>query len=133
MDTLAQLSYEDKVTRQIELADAGLRKAAADLSTVAAKEAAAQALIPQVIDTLINSGRIRPERREKLASVLVDHRETLRLLEMIAKQQTPGETRLGQGVPTDGHKQASSQASAGEVVTEATRRLFQGLRLPVPQ
>lgn len=129
MDTLQQLSYEDKVTRQIELADAGFRKAAQDLARVEARDAAAQALIPQVVDTLINTGIVNPERREKIANVLVDHRETLRLLDLVAKRQSAS-PRLGHAVAEGPAKQAASAVGRTD---EATRRLFQGLRLPVPE
>lgn len=75
-----------------------------------AQEAKIKELIPQAVDALVESQRLKDHEREKAASALQDHVRTLEILVRTAKNRSPEElSHLGHA---DTDKQADSQSNA---------------------
>jgi hypothetical protein len=132
--TLAQ-----KVIEHITVSHAAMEKAAAAEKQARQQQAAIADLIPKVVDAMVQHDRIQPTEREKLASLLQDPVETLRLMAKVAAHRTQAElARLGAGVADDRQKQASDSTTSAFVGGHASRvkqssiDLFRGLGLPTP-
>ena len=143
------LTLAEKVVQQIQVSDIALQKAAAAEKAASAKQAEVAALIPQVVDTMVQHERITPAQREKLAEMLRDPAKTLELMIKVAGHRNADElSRLGSGVTGDGQTKTASAQGRGydpassltnpNVGVRTTRvkqssvNLFQGLGLATP-
>jgi hypothetical protein len=95
-----QLTLPEKIVEHIGYSSAALEKAAAAIAQTDRVKAACQALIPGVVDALVENERILPEQREKAAATLADPVKALELLAHVAQHRNAGEQRLGE--PADG-------------------------------
>lgn len=102
------LTMAEKVLEHLQVSEQGLKKAAEAEAAHRAKQAQVEALIPQVLDTMISHGRIRPDQREKLAQALRDPARSLELMISVAGHRNAEElSRLGTGI------QQTKTAAAG--------------------
>lgn len=131
-----KLTLAEQVIEQIQVSNAGLEKAAAELKRYREKEAAVAELIPKACDVMVQFERISPTQREKLAEALKDPARVLDLLIKVAGHRNDAEiARLGQGVKeaaAGGGSQFNSLASnyVGERHTrerESDRRFMERL------
>jgi len=145
---MAENSYDgmtlaEKVLHQIRVSDTVLQKAASTEKEQQEKTAAITALIPSVVESLVQNERILPNQQEKLAEVLKDPVQTLDLLIKVAAHRTVDEVAtLGHGV---GEKTASANSHTparslsdpfvgGRTTTvkQSSVNLFRGLGLTQP-
>ena len=141
--------FDEKVVEQIKVSDIAMQKAAAAEEAARTKQAECEALIPQVVDTMVKHERITPQQREKLAEMLRDPAKTLELMMKVAGHRNADEiAKLGSGVTGDGQvKTAAAQGSPYEPASSLTSphvgarttrvkqssvNLFQGLGLSAP-
>lgn len=128
----AQLTSNQKVLDFVKRAGALINTAEKRASHWAQKEAAVKALIPDVVEALISSGRISEHLRDKAAQHLTDHVKALELLASVATYKTDAE-RAHLGEPVSSTKTASSKRIGdhspfvGHVVSEDERPSSQGL------
>ena len=143
------LTLPEKVLQQIQISDTALTKAAAAEAAHQEKQAQVEALIPQVVDTMVQFERINPTQKEKLAEMLKDPVTVLELMMKVAGHRNKEELgRLGSGVSADGQTKTASAQGSGynpahsvndpNVGARTTRikqssvNLFQGLGLTAP-
>lgn len=143
------LTLPEKVVESIRISDTALQKAAAAEKAARTKQAEVNALIPKVVDTMIQHERITPQQREKLAEMLRDPAKTLELMMKVAGHRNADEiAKLGSGVTGDGQvKTASAQGQGYDPassltdprvgvrttrVKQSSVSLFQGLGLSAP-
>ena len=143
------LNLAEKVIEHINVSHHALEKAAAAEDAANVKQAEVAALIPQVVDTMIQHERITPNQREKLAEMLADPAKALELMIKVASHRNADElAKLGTGVAGDGQvKTAQAQGqpydpqsslSNPNVGVRTTRvkqssvNLFSGLGLNTP-
>jgi len=138
MSDTSSRTLAEKVVDHIQLTDTALEKAAKAETEAAEKQAAVEALIPSVVDVMVQHERILPTQKEKLAEMLRDPVKTLELLAKTAEHRNADEVaKIGQGMPNE--KTASynslSNPHVGAKTTqlaESERRLFAGLGLAPP-
>lgn len=93
------LTLAEKVLEHLQVTEQGLQKAAAAEASQRAKQAQVEALIPQVVNAMVQHGRIREDQREKLAQALRDPAQVLDLMIKVAGHRNAEELgRLGTGV-----------------------------------
>lgn len=103
------MTLPEKVIEQIRISDIGLQKAAAAEQAQQAKQAQVEALIPQVVDTMIRHERITPNQREKLAGMLRDPAQVLELMIKVAGHRNADElSRLGVSVNPDSQEKTAA-------------------------
>lgn len=142
----AGMSLPEKVIEHITLTDSALKNAAAMEKSAAAKQAQVDALIPQVVDTMIRHERIMPSEREKLAAMLRDPAKALELMIKVAGHRN-AEEMAKLGAPTGQTKVASNGRPVVDpaasltsphvgarttMLKQSSVSLFKGLGLPVP-
>lgn len=144
----AGLTPAEKVLELIKVSDAALSKAAAADAEYARVKQATADLIPAVVDTMVEHDRIRPDQREKLAGMLENPVEVLRLLQKVSGHRNAEEAaKLGTGVSQSHTKEASAAPQAkydslsspfaggrtkSGSVKQSDLALFKGLGLPTP-
>ena len=113
------VTLSEKVVEQIRISDAAMQKLAAIEEEQKQKQAAVDALIPDVVETMVKHERITPSQKEKLAAALKDPVRTLELLIKTAGHRNNAEAgRLGQGVNEDGTvKTAAAQHDPASSLT----------------
>lgn len=137
------MTLAERVVDYIGYSDAAMEKAAAFQRDAAEKQAAAEALIPRVVDVLIEHERIKPTERDKAAAALKDPVQVLAILEKVAGHRNRQEvSTLGQGV--DGQTKTASantqfdslnSANVGGRTTRTKQsdvRFFAGLGIDPP-
>jgi hypothetical protein len=104
---------DEKVVNVIEVAGAALERHAQFYQEKQAEANQVAAAIPDVVQILVQHGRIEPGEAKEAAEALKDHRKTLQLLKLAAVHMTAEEeARLGQPLPPGGqHKSASSNGN----------------------
>lgn len=134
---LANMTLPEKVIEQITLSNVALEKAASIEQRAATKQASVDALIPKVVDALVDNDRIHPNEREKAASMLRDPVQALNLL-MSCAQHHVGNDGGRLGSPLQKEAAAKPQAPGRSPFvgvrgqhSEASDRLLAGLGLPV--
>lgn len=115
---MSQVPVTQKIFDFIGVSTLALEKGAAMLDAYQQKEAAARELIPQVVEALVEGDRIAPEDREKVAELLQDPVESLKLLAKVAMHRNFSEAQLGS--PATQRK----SASADETERAAVARLY---------
>jgi len=146
------MTLPEKVVEHVAVTSTALEKAAAFEEAHREKAAQVDALIPKVVDTMIENERINPPQREKLAEMLKDPAQVLELMMKVAGHRNADElSRLGSGVDPDapgevktatnnsrGHYDPARSLTDPNVGARTTRikqsdaNLFQGLGLSVP-
>ena len=141
------LSLPEKIIQHIEVTDAALQKAAAFEKTAAATKSQVDALIPTVVDTMVQFQRINPDQREKLAELLRDPVQVLGLLIKTAGHRNIDEIgQLGQRVPAGQTKTAGAATrdpassltnpnvgARTTMVKQSDLKLLHGLGIRTPQ
>ncbi len=139
------LSLAEKVIEHIAVSEAVAEKAASLEKTAAATKTAVAALIPSVVQKMIDCERITPDQREKLAGLLADPVQALTILEKVADHRNAAEVaKLGGGVPaTAGVKTASHNPGASLTspyvgarttrVKQSSVNLFRMLGINIPE
>jgi|GEM_PF-5415268 len=107
------LNLAEKVIEHINVSHTALTKAAAAEDAANVKQSEVNALIPQVVDVMIQHERITPTQREKLAEMLNDPAKALELMLKVASHRNADElAKLGTGVVGDGQvKTAATQGT----------------------
>jgi hypothetical protein len=107
-ELLMATDIRQKVLEHTKVAHMALDKAKTELDKAAATKAAYEALIPGVVDALINNQRIDSANREKLAAALKD---PVRALEILTRTADPeiNVKRLGQPEKDANAKQQQPQ------------------------
>jgi len=144
------LTLAEKVLEGIRISDTALEKAAAAEVAQHEKQAQIESLIPQVVATMVEYGRINHDQQEKLAERLRDPAQALELMIKVAGHRNKDELgRLGSGVDANGQtKTASANGSTYDPATsvndpnvgarttrikQSSVALFQGLGLNAPR
>ena len=111
-----KMGLPEKVIEYVSAASTGLQKAAEFQSLVNTKHAECVNLIPSVVEAMVQHERIEPGQREKLAALLRDPAEVLKLLVKVAAHRNRNEiATLGQGVGADGQvKTAGANGRPGQ-------------------
>lgn len=91
----ATLATPQKMLDYIKRSGALVAAAEKQAAAQAQKEAAVAALIPQVVETMINTGRIPEELRKEAAEKLKDHAATLEVLASVAQRTDDELAHLG--------------------------------------
>lgn len=110
-----------------------VKLAAASQAAVEKQAADCKALIPACVEALVKNERIDATEAEKCAKVLEDPAQVLRLLTKLAGHRNTAEQQT-LGTPV-GEKTASANGPLSPRrggISEADRRLWAGLGLPVP-
>jgi len=136
----SNLTLPEKVIELVSVSNAALEKAAAIQKQANDRHTCVTALIPKVVDTMVQFNRINTDQREKLAAALQDPVQTLELLIKVAGHRNADEVaRLGTVTDKGQTKTASANRSDSSFVggrtsgvRESDRRLFAGLGLPAP-
>ena len=137
------LRLAEKVIQHVTLTDKALSKAAAFEKAAAARDQKVAALIPKVVDTMVQFERISPNEREKLASLLKDPVKVLELMIKVAGHRNVDElSRLGAPAGQGQTKQANANPANSltnpfvgartTTVKQSSVSLFKGLGLPAP-
>ena len=96
----ASMTLPEKVVSHIQHVDYALEKAAAAETKANEKQAQVDALIPSVVDVMVQCERILPTQREKLAEMLKDPVQVLELMKKVAGHRNQEElAKLGTGMP----------------------------------
>lgn len=118
------MTLPEKIIDYIGYSDAAMEQATAFQKSAAAKQAAADALIPAAVEALVSHERLKPAERAKAAEVLKDHAKCVELLTKLAGHRNATElSALGTlvdekgntktaGANGSGHDPASSLTSA---------------------
>lgn len=142
------LSLAEKVIQHVKLTDFALEKAASAEKQATEKQAQVAAIIPRVVDAMVQHERIFPAQREKLAEMLKDPAAALELMIKLAGHRNPEEAaKLGSGVPANGQTKQAGVANYDPAssltdpnvgarttrVKQSSMKLFAGLGLATPQ
>jgi len=108
-------SLPERVVQHIQVSNTALEKASAFEQAHRHKQAQVEALIPQVVDTMVQHERITPNQREKLAEMLKDPAKVLELMVKVAGHRNTDEiARLGSGVDPNTQGQVKTAAANGQ-------------------
>ena len=114
------LTLPEKVVEYINVSSIALEKAAADQSAKEAQTAKIAALIPKVVNALVDGERITEDQRQKAAQVLRDPVQVLELLTKVAVHRNADEQTLGKGVDAQ-TKQANASGNGSYDSTQDPR------------
>lgn len=101
------LTLQEKVVKHIQVSSSALEKAATDQATQEATQVKVAALVPEVVNALVDGDRIKESEREKAAQILQDPVRALELLKNVATHSNAAEASIGSSVDA-----ATKQASA---------------------
>lgn len=140
---MPDMTLPERIVDYIGFSDAAMEQAATFQKGVAEKQAAAKALIPEVVEVLVQHERIKDNERDKAAAALADPVQALEILKKVAGHRNRQEMgTLGQGV--DGQTKTASANNTFDSlnsahvgartprVKQSDARFYQGLGLPVP-
>lgn len=110
---VSKMGLPEKVIEFVSAASTGLQKAADFQQLVNTKHAECVRLIPEAVEAMVQHERIEPNQREKLAALLRDPAEVLKLLVKVAAHRNRTEiATLGQGVGADGQTKTAGARPA---------------------
>lgn len=140
MSRIANLTLPEKVIEHVKVSAVLSDKATAAARIAQEKQAAVKALINDVCDAMVQNERVEASQRDKLAALLEDPVEVLKILQKTAGHRNTSEaTTLGHGVDGDGStKTAAAKGGYNSLNSphvgrrdtmekESSARLFSGL------